>query len=153
MRSNANKERKRPAGGRPPASRPTALGRYIAEAREERGLSVNELARRVGLSGPYLSQIERGARADPHPRLLRRLASALHVSVVALMVKANYLTAQEASPRRYLPGPVLDALEDPEIRELLKNQVVRQLVVLYRQQQARRRQGERVDVPSGLRRG
>ncbi|WP_377846474.1 helix-turn-helix domain-containing protein [Bosea sp. UC22_33] len=46
--------------------------------REHRGLSVSGLAQAAGLSQPYLSQIETGARR-PAGEKLERIAQALHV--------------------------------------------------------------------------
>ncbi|MBI5170543.1 MAG: helix-turn-helix transcriptional regulator [Candidatus Eisenbacteria bacterium] len=65
---NEDAPRKR---GRP--SRPTtnAMGQYLRSLREERGLTVRELARAVGLpesSASYISQLEAGLKA-PNPEL------------------------------------------------------------------------------------
>lgn len=50
----------------------------VRELREERGLTVQELADRAGLSKSYLSEIERGVKTV-NARRLEQLASALRV--------------------------------------------------------------------------
>jgi transcriptional regulator with XRE-family HTH domain len=52
--------------------------------RERKGLTQDELARRVGVSRGYLSRLEMG-RHDPPLSLLRRLAKELRVNVARLV--------------------------------------------------------------------
>lgn len=53
------------------------LGRRLRQARKEMGLSGAELARRIGKSQPYISDLERGQRTPSLPTL-RALARALN---------------------------------------------------------------------------
>lgn len=55
------------------------VGRRIRNAREERGLNLNELARLSGISGPALSLIETGKR-DLRVTSLCRIADALRIA-------------------------------------------------------------------------
>lgn len=55
---------------------PLTLGERIRLAREERGLTLGQLATRCGLSDSYLSQVERG-EATPSAQSLRAIAEAL----------------------------------------------------------------------------
>jgi transcriptional regulator with XRE-family HTH domain len=52
-----------------PSDLRNTIGRRIAELRAERGLSVSELARRVGVSASAISQIERGHAQPSVPTL------------------------------------------------------------------------------------
>jgi transcriptional regulator with XRE-family HTH domain len=52
----------------------------IRRARMAAGLQGKELAKRLGISRPYLSQIEKGLR-HPSPELLTRLAAELQISM------------------------------------------------------------------------
>lgn len=65
-----------------------ALGEIIRRQRELAGLSVRQFADRVGISNPYLSQIERGLRA-PSEHVLDAIASALKLRVEALYEQAG----------------------------------------------------------------
>jgi transcriptional regulator with XRE-family HTH domain len=59
------------------------LGEYIRRQRELQKLSMRQLAGLVGISNPYLSQIERGLR-DPSEKVLDAIARSLEVSAETL---------------------------------------------------------------------
>jgi len=54
------------------------LGKRIQELRSEKGMSLRELARRVGMSSTYLSQIERGDYLTPAEDKVRAIAAELN---------------------------------------------------------------------------
>ena len=57
-----------------------SLGKRLHELRDRADLSLRELAKRVGISGPFLSDMELGRRF-PSEEILAKLASALNVSL------------------------------------------------------------------------
>jgi transcriptional regulator with XRE-family HTH domain len=57
----------------------------MKELRERKGWSQAELARRAGLTQPYIVMIESGARKNPSLKVLGKLAKALGVEVAALL--------------------------------------------------------------------
>jgi transcriptional regulator with XRE-family HTH domain len=59
------------------------LGEFIRRQRELQELSMRQLADLVGISNPYLSQIERGLR-DPSEKVLDAIAQNLELSAEAL---------------------------------------------------------------------
>lgn len=65
-----------------------SLGDYLKENRLAAQLSLRQLADQVGVSNPYLSQIERGLR-KPSAEVLQQLARALRVSAEQLYVRAG----------------------------------------------------------------
>jgi transcriptional regulator with XRE-family HTH domain len=65
-----------------------SLGDYLKEQRLGAQLSLRQLADQVGVSNPYLSQIERGLRR-PSAEVLQQLARALRVSAEQLYVRAG----------------------------------------------------------------
>lgn len=90
------------------ASHPATLGELIRRQRELAALPMRQLAAMVGISNPYLSQIERNLRA-PSDRVLNAIAEQLHLS-------ADTLTAQVASPDAAKESAVLQAIrEDPDL--------------------------------------
>jgi transcriptional regulator with XRE-family HTH domain len=59
------------------------LGEFIRRQRELNELSMRQLAELVGISNPYLSQIERGLR-EPSERVLDAIARNLELSAETL---------------------------------------------------------------------
>jgi transcriptional regulator with XRE-family HTH domain len=59
------------------------LGEYIRRQREMQKLSMRQLAQLVGISNPYLSQIERGLR-EPSEKVVDAIARNLELSAEAL---------------------------------------------------------------------
>jgi transcriptional regulator with XRE-family HTH domain len=59
------------------------LGQFIRRQREMQDLTMRQLADLVGISNPYLSQIERGLR-EPSERVIEAIADNLEMSAEAL---------------------------------------------------------------------
>ncbi len=76
-----------------------ALGRKIAAERHRRGLSQPELARVIGRSVAWVSQVERGVRRIDRMSVLESLASALDIPLAELAAEAPVVAAvTEESP-------------------------------------------------------
>jgi transcriptional regulator with XRE-family HTH domain len=75
------------------------LGEIIRRQREMAELSMRQFAEQVGISNPYLSQIERGLR-EPSERVLEAIANSLRTSVDFLYEQAGVPPpgAEEESP-------------------------------------------------------
>src|SRR5215471_10468140 len=76
----------------------TGLGPRLRLAREQRGLSVRELARRIGCSASLISQIERGVSA-PSVGVLYSLATELGSSLDYLVFGSTGPRADDQRPR------------------------------------------------------
>jgi transcriptional regulator with XRE-family HTH domain len=86
-----------------------SLGGYIRSQRELSELSMRQFAELVGISNPYLSQIERGLRA-PSEEVLQSIADALRVSADTLYEEAG------VPPKDEGPSKVIEAIqEDPRL--------------------------------------
>jgi transcriptional regulator with XRE-family HTH domain len=86
-----------------------SLGEYIRRQRELSALSMRQFAELVGISNPYLSQIERGLRA-PSDQVVRSIAEALQVSADSLYEQAGVAREQDG------PAPVVAAIRaDPRL--------------------------------------
>jgi transcriptional regulator with XRE-family HTH domain len=59
------------------------LGQFIREKRDEKDLSLRELARRVDVSAPFMSDIELGRRY-PSDDVLKKICKAIDVTVAEL---------------------------------------------------------------------
>ena len=64
------------------------LGDFIRRQRELQELSMRQLADLVGISNPYLSQIERGLR-EPSEKVLDAIAENLHLSADVLVERGG----------------------------------------------------------------
>lgn len=67
------------------------FGQYLRELRKKREITLKDLGKEVGLSQPYLSQIENGEKGIPSPDILKKLAGPLGVEYGELMYEAGYL--------------------------------------------------------------
>jgi transcriptional regulator with XRE-family HTH domain len=92
------------------------LGAAVRAAREGRGLSVRELARRIAVSPSFISQIERG-KANPAVGTLYALVTELGVSLNELLggpVAPPPTVTQQAWPR--IEQPVVRAGERDRVQ-------------------------------------
>jgi len=68
------------------------LGAYVRARREEQGLSQSEVARRSGVPQAYLSEIERGWKRRPSAEMRGKVAEALGIPVVELLIASGDVT-------------------------------------------------------------
>lgn len=66
------------------------VGKYIKNKREEKELSINQLALYSDVSAAHISRIERGLR-EPSPDILKKIADTLGIPYGKLMTIAGYL--------------------------------------------------------------
>jgi transcriptional regulator with XRE-family HTH domain len=93
------------------------LGAYIRRQRELQEMSMRQLAEMVGISNPYLSQIERGLR-EPSERVLEAIADTLQVSADALNEQYRRARGAAGGPGEADEGdpPVVEAIRaDPRL--------------------------------------
>jgi transcriptional regulator with XRE-family HTH domain len=113
---------------------PPTLGDIIRQQRELAALPMRQLAEMVGISNPYLSQIERGLRA-PSEQVLDAIARSLRTSADALYEQAA--SVEEEPPDR---SAVLTAIdEDPDLTARQRQALVEVYLALTEMTRARRR--------------
>jgi transcriptional regulator with XRE-family HTH domain len=98
-----------PSGADQPG-RPPSLGAIIRKQRELASLPMRQLAAAVGISNPYLSQIERGLRA-PSDAVLSAIAESLQTTADSLYNEAGFVEPPEDDRR---DGSLLAAIETAE---------------------------------------
>jgi transcriptional regulator with XRE-family HTH domain len=96
----------------------THLGDIIRRQRELRRMSVRKLAEVVGISNPYLSQIERGLRA-PSDRVVEATARALEMTSDDLYEMAGIVPADEVTPSAVEAAIEADPALTPRQRRVL----------------------------------
>lgn len=114
---------------------PPTLGEIIRRQRELAEVPMRQFAAMVGISGPYLSQIERGLRA-PSEQVLGAIATSLETSAEALQRQAEALAPQSA------PSAVVAAIErDPDLTARQRQALIEVYSALTETTIARRRRG------------
>ena len=103
------------------------LGAVIRAQRELAALPMRQLAATVGISNPYLSQIERGLRA-PSDAVLASIAESLQMSAQDLYAEAGFV---EPSPDQHTDRPAHLETEIDAAKELTAAQR-RALIEIYR---------------------
>ena len=73
-----------------------SLGDFLREQRLASRLSLRQLSELVGVSNPYLSQIERGLRR-PSAEVLQQIAKALRISAEQLYVRAGIVSPEPSA--------------------------------------------------------
>lgn len=107
------------------------LGQRIRELRELADLSLRELARRIGVTAPFLSDVELGRRF-PSEEVLLRLADALNVDVAELRKHdarqpvADFKELVEANPA--LGMAFRTAVEDVKTGKLSSEDLIKRLL-------------------------
>jgi transcriptional regulator with XRE-family HTH domain len=90
-------------------SQVSPLGELIRRQRELNALSMRQFAAMVGISNPYLSQIERGLR-EPSEQVIDAIARSLQLSVDTLYEAAGFVDDEDDD----VPLPVVEAIRaDP----------------------------------------
>jgi transcriptional regulator with XRE-family HTH domain len=119
------------------------MGDIIRQQRELAALPMRQLAAMVGISNPYLSQIERGLRA-PSEHVLNAIAKSLNTSADAL-----YAQAAAIAPERPAKPPVVAAIEeDPDLTSRQRQALIDVYHALAEVTVARRRRGRAAGSPS-----
>lgn len=65
--------------------RPKVIGWALRQRREAAGLSQEQLGKKAGVTGEYISRLEGGKKRSPSFQVLRLLAKALGVPVTELL--------------------------------------------------------------------
>jgi transcriptional regulator with XRE-family HTH domain len=96
----------------------SSLGEIIRRQRELNAMSMREFARTVGISNPYLSQIERGLRA-PSEQVLDAIAKSLETSAETLYEQAGMSRDDEEGEADTIAAIRADAALTPRQRQAL----------------------------------
>jgi len=88
------------------------IGGYVKALREATGAGQGKLADRAGLPRPYMSQLEAGKVGLPGADIRRRLASALGISHLDLLIAAGELLSEEVVDAGKA-GVVMMNMDDP----------------------------------------
>lgn len=94
------------------------IGSFIRQQREIAQQSIRDLAKRAGVSNPYLSQIERGLR-KPSAEILQQIARALEISAETLYERAGMLDPKESHGNGVVDAIAVDARLNDEQKQAM----------------------------------
>ena len=94
------------------------IGERIKKYRQERKLSMSELAERAGVAKSYLSSIERNLQSNPSVQFLEKVSSVLGVSVNTLLHDESSDTDKTLDPD--WANLVKDAMESGVTKDQFK---------------------------------
>lgn len=92
------------------------LGKRLKRVRIDRGISINSLAEKAGVSPGLISQIENG-QTTPHLETLENLARILNTSPSYLLMESREVEDLLAT----LSSDMLDVLGDPNVQAILRS--------------------------------
>jgi transcriptional regulator with XRE-family HTH domain len=90
---------RRPRSATPDPLWREAVGRELRATRTAAGRTLDDVARRAGVSGQYLSEIERG-RKDPSSEMLGAVSGALGLALVDLVTRVGRRLDAGGQPNR-----------------------------------------------------
>ncbi|WP_313469477.1 helix-turn-helix transcriptional regulator [Lysinibacillus sp.] len=83
------------------------FGEVIKQARKAKGISLREMASKVGISHPYLSQLENGKNNNPSIEIILDLSRELDLSFAYLI----HLSGVDVGLKKSLPEKVINILK------------------------------------------
>lgn len=90
------------------------LGDFLRTKRKELGLSLREVEKACGISNAYLSMIESGKRTEPHPNILKKLATFYNLSISKIMEVAGYLNQDNLDEKTEVERLFNEAINNPK---------------------------------------
>jgi transcriptional regulator with XRE-family HTH domain len=115
------------------------LGEYIRRQRELQELSLRQLADLVGISNPYLSQIERGLR-EPSEKVLDAIARSLELSAEGLYEQGGRRRGEEDDEEQ---PAVVAAIRADRSLTARQRQALLEVYDAFTGRRSRRRRSER----------
>lgn len=95
------------------------VGKLITDAREQKGISKNQLAELCGVSHTEIARIESGEREVPNPKTLRKISKYIDVNFNELMYSAGL--GLQIGPESPLLKEFYGSLRGPKVKEALVN--------------------------------
>lgn len=96
------------------------IGQYLKQLRKEQNVSLNDVAKRVGVTTSFLSQVENG-KATPSLSTLKNIADVLHTTISNMMgenVPTEHGPVLRKGEGRHLPdmndGVEIELLTNPD---------------------------------------
>lgn len=101
-----------------------SIGVYLKEKREELGISKYRLAKDSQLSHTYISQLESGLKSNPSPEILDKLAQALGINNIDLLIKAGVISQDDFKKGKEAVEEINSSLNHKREELLMNNGIV-----------------------------
>lgn len=102
------------------------FGTYIKKIREQKNMTLNQVAMYADISAAQLSRIETGKRGTPKPQTIEKIAYALKVDYNNLMKIAGYIEDSNSTSNEFKEDDFEEWLNNPDLnvfyRELPKSE-------------------------------
>ena len=95
------------------------FGEKLKQIRKSKGLGVNQLALKSGVSASQISRFENGKRKDPQMDTAKKLAKALDVSVSELIGNGDSQNVKENGPT-LVAAHLDDDVSEEDMEDILK---------------------------------
>lgn len=107
------------------------LGDLVAKLRAQRGLSIAQLAARVGVNAVYLSQVERGTRL-PSDEMIRNLADFFKIDedILFEMVSRVPLVVREELENQTMLQKALQEMTKMKLSEHKKQEIYQEFLLI-----------------------
>lgn len=99
------------------------IGPFIRQLRENKNMSIRQLAKHTGVSPAYISQIENNYRNNPTQHVLRSIADGLGIEYNEFILQINQLTKTGVEEQRYLYEQKRNSQGDVESKQLSINHI------------------------------
>lgn len=99
------------------------IGPFIRQLRENKNMSIRQLAKHTGVSPAYISQIENNYRNNPTQHVLRSIANGLGIEYNEFILQINQLTKTGVEEQRYLYEQERNSQGDVESKQLSINHI------------------------------
>lgn len=98
------------------------IGQRIKQLREERGITLTELAERANIAKSYLSNIEREVQSNPSMLFLHKICSVFAMDVESFLPKARPAGGLDPEWQALLREAVDSGLDKEELRAFIEYQ-------------------------------
>lgn len=118
-------------------SKESSFIRFIKGALKEQGLSIRQLALRIGndssgeggvISYNYLTMILRGVSPTPKPSSLKHIAKALGIPYTTILVEAGYIDEESVSDLTEVYKEFLSPMFEEDVVNVLSTEMMQEIL-------------------------
>lgn len=93
------------------------IGTYLKQVRDQKKITIRQLANYTGISPAYISQIENNSRTSPKPYVLQSLCEGLGINYNDFLIKTGQMSVEEVEERKSYYAENIASLGQDQIME------------------------------------